>query len=222
MFVGHYGVSFALAGKSEKGRLAALFVAVQLLDFVWALFILAGIERARILPHLLPASSLDLYYMPWTHGLVTALLWAIVGGVGYGILVSPRGKRFQSRIATLIFGVAVFSHWLLDFVAHRPDLPLWGSEYKVGMGLWHSVVATLLVELGLLTAGALYYLRSKQGPGLAHKTWLLVAVLSAIEVFNILGPVPAGVAGVAVSAFAAYTVFAAWAGWIDRSAVASA
>lgn len=220
MFVGHYGVSFALAGKRKKGRLAALFVAVQLLDFVWALFILAGIEKARVIPHLLPASSLDLYYLPWTHGLVTALLWAVVGGAGYALYLFMRGERFQLRIAALLFGVAVFSHWLLDLVAHRPDLPLWGNEHKVGLGLWHSVVATLIVEIGLLIAGAYYYLRSKQGPGLARKTWLLVAVLSVIEVFNVLGPVPAGISGVAVSAFVAYTVFAVWARWIDRSAVA--
>ena len=220
MFVGHYGVSFALAGKSKKNRLAALFVAVQLLDFVWALFILAGIEKARVIPHLLPASSLDLYYLPWTHGLVTALLWSVVGGAGYALYLFLRGERFQLRMAALLFGVAVFSHWLLDLVAHRPDLPLWGNEHKVGLGLWHSVVATLIVEIGLLIAGAYYYLRSKQGPGLARKTWLLVAVLSVIEVFNVLGPVPAGIAGVAVSAFVAYTVFAVWAGWIDRSAVA--
>ena len=163
MFVGHYGVSFALAGKSKKNRLAALFVAVQLLDFVWALFILAGIEKARVIPHLLPASSLDLYYLPWTHGLVTALLWSVVGGAGYAILLFLRGERFQLRIAALLFGVAVFSHWLLDLVAHRPDLPLWGNEHKVGLGLWHSVVATLLVEIGLLIAGAYYYLRFEAG-----------------------------------------------------------
>ncbi len=222
MFVGHYGVSFALAGKSKKNRLAALFVAVQLLDFVWALFILAGIEKARVIPHLLPASSLDLYYLPWTHGLGTALLWAVVGGAGYALYLFMRGERFQLRIAALLFAVAVFSHWLLDLVAHRPDLPLWGNEHKVGLGLWHSVIATLIVEIGLLIAGAYSYLRSKQGRGLAQNTWLLVAVLSVIEVFNVLGPVPAGIAGVAVSAFVAYTVFAVWAGWIDRRAVALA
>src|SRR5918996_2353885 len=129
MFVGHYGVSFA-AKKLEPGiSLWVLFVAVQWLDVVWAPLVLLGIERVRIVPGITASNPLDLYYMPYTHSLVAAVLWS----VGAMVLCKPlRGVRSWSIAAWI--GAAVFSHWVLDWVVHRPDLPLYDNVMKVGLG----------------------------------------------------------------------------------------
>ena len=104
-----------------------LFVAVQFLDFVWAILVLLGIEHVRIVPGFMAASALDLYDMPYTHSLIGALALSIVCGVLCNLVWKKSG---------LIVGLAVFSHWILDLVVHAPDLLVYGS-HKVGFGLWN-------------------------------------------------------------------------------------
>src|SRR6266496_3947058 len=124
MFVGHYGVSFA-AKRADPGiPLWVLFIAVQLLDVAWAPFILLGIERVRIAPGITASNPLDLYYMPYTHSLIAAVVWSAAGYVLYRLWRGAVG-----RAATLV-GLAIFSHWILDFVVHRPDLPLYDDSAK--------------------------------------------------------------------------------------------
>src|SRR5437773_6343722 len=120
MFVGHYGVSFAAKKAEPSIPLWVLFIAVQLLDVLWAPFILLGIEKVRIVPGITASNPLDLYYMPYTHSLVAAVFWSCVGGIVYQFAARP--SRGQS---SLVVGLAVFSHWVLDFIVHRPDLPLY-------------------------------------------------------------------------------------------------
>src|SRR5881396_3483179 len=120
MFVGHYGVAFAVRSEKNQIPLWVLFVAVQLLDFLWAPFILLGIEKVRIVPGITASNPLDLYYMPYTHSLVAAVLWSCVGGVVYRLVARPARRQ-----ASAVVGAAVFSHWVLDLVVHRPDLPLY-------------------------------------------------------------------------------------------------
>ncbi len=119
MFIGHYGVSFAVKRREATLPLWVLFLAVQLLDVVWAPFVLLGIEKVRIVPGITRSNPLDLYYMPFTHSLVAAILWSLGAAVLYRFVVS----RSTARAATLL-GLAVFSHWPLDLLMHRPDLRL--------------------------------------------------------------------------------------------------
>jgi hypothetical protein len=132
MFVGHYGVSFAAQRVNRPVPLWVLFIAVQLLDVSWAPFVLLGIEKVRIVPGITASNPLDLYYMPYTHSLVAAAVWSVAG---YGLyrLWRPSGR---GRAAMLV-GFAIFSHWILDFIVHRPDLPLYDDAAKVGLGLWN-------------------------------------------------------------------------------------
>ena len=130
MFVGHYGVGFAAKRVEPSIPLWLLFLAVQFLDVLWAPFVLLGIEKVRIVPGFTATNPLDLYYMPFTHGLVAAILWSCAGGLAYQILARP-----SRRQAGVVIGVAVFSHWVLDFIVHRPDLPLYDNSAKVGLGL---------------------------------------------------------------------------------------
>ena len=133
MFVGHYGVSFAAKRVDRAIPLWVLFLAVQFLDVLWAPCVLLGIEKVRIVPGITASNPFDLYYMPYTHSLVAAVVWSLVSGFAYQLVARPRGP-----LAGGVVGAAVFSHWVLDFVVHRPDLPLYDNSAKVGLGLWNA------------------------------------------------------------------------------------
>jgi hypothetical protein len=202
MFVGHYSVALAAKRFTPRTSLGILFIAVQLLDVVWAPLILLGAEHARIVPGLLPASSLDLYDMPWTHGLVAAIAW------------SWFAFRFSKNA---VLGACIMSHWVLDFVTHRPDLPLFRGGTKVGLGLWHYREATLFVEAALLIGGLLVYERSTRAKTAAgeYAMRVFVGVMILIEAYNLYGPIPGSIQQVAISAEIAYVVFAAVAWRLD-------
>src|SRR5213593_2926454 len=155
MFVGHYSVAFAARTERNKIPLWVLFVAVQLLDFLWAPFVLLGIEKVRIVPGITASNALDLYYMPYTHSLVAALIWS-AGAFAVYRLVAP-GKKASSA---LLVGAAVFSHWVLDLLVHRPDLPLYDNTAKVGLGLWNFPALSLGLEIVILFGGMWLYFRT--------------------------------------------------------------
>ncbi len=199
MFVGHYGVSFA-AKKAEPGvPLWVLFIAVQLLDVLWAPFVLLGIEKVRIVPGITASNPLDLYYMPYTHSLLAATGWSVVAFLVYRALRPGPGG------AAAIVGVAVFSHWVLDFLVHRPDLPLYDNTAKVGLGLWNRPAVALGLEALLLFGGMWLYLRHT-----ARRTAMLVfgVVMLAIQAYVFFGPPPASDKAAAASALIGYAVFA--------------
>jgi hypothetical protein len=211
MFIGHYGVSFALKRVEPRLPLGALFLAVQGIDILWAVFILTGIEKARVIPHFLPASPLDLYYMPYTHSLIGALFWSLVV---YRVTPTLAGSPFTARMG-LLLGAAVFSHWLLDLVVHTRDLPLYDNTMKMGFGLWNHRALTFFLELAVLAAGVALYLR---GPRRPRRTRLivLVAVLFVLHLYNFFAPAPPNIQVMAVSAETAYWALAALAWWADR------
>src|SRR5215510_11736839 len=132
MFVGHYGPSFAAKAAEKTIPLWLLFLAVQWLDVMWSIFVLLGIEKVRIVPGFTATNPLDLYFMPYTHSLVAALLWS-AGAYGLCRLAA----RGAGQTSALIVAAAVFSHWILDLVVHVPDLPLYDDTVKVGFGLWN-------------------------------------------------------------------------------------
>ena len=134
MFIGHYGVALAAKPVQKQIPLWLLFIAVQWLDVVWSVLVMLGIEKLRIVKGFTEANSMDLYYMPYTHGLIGALaLSAALGGLTILFLRDRRVAVFS------IVAGAVFSHWLLDLVVHVEDLPLIGNSMKVGFGLWRHV-----------------------------------------------------------------------------------
>src|SRR4030095_1843195 len=138
MFIGHYGVSFAIKAIDRTIPLWILFIAVQLVDVLWGVLVLAGIEKVRIVPGITATNPLDLYYMPYTHSLVGALLWSAVGCGAYWLLGKSEGRSDGRLAPSLLVGLAVFSHWILDLIVHRPDLSLYDDTFKVGLGLWNS------------------------------------------------------------------------------------
>ncbi len=212
MFVGHYGVGFAAKRSDASIPLWALFLAVQLLDIAWAPFVLLGIEKVRIVPGITATNPLDLYYMPYTHSLIGALLWSVGA-----FLVYRLAARGSGRTAAVIVALAVFSHWVLDLVVHRPDLPLYDDSLKVGLGLWNRPALALGLEALLLFGGIWLYLRRGAARPAAIVAFGLIML--AIQAYVFFGPPPVSGDAAAATALAAYAVFAAVIRQLERRRV---
>jgi membrane-bound metal-dependent hydrolase YbcI (DUF457 family) len=209
VFVGHYSAAL-IAKRYDPGTpLWAFVLAVQLVDVAWATLVLAGIERVRIDPTL-PSNPLDLVYMPYTHSLPAAILWA--GGAW--AVARLCGAR---PAAALAIAAAVASHWVLDWVVHRPDLPLWDDHAKVGLALWNWPVVAFLLEVGLLAGSAWLLSRSPawKEPARRRRLGVLTAGLVAVQAIFVLGPAPPGAAAVATSGIVSFVVVAWWAARVE-------
>jgi hypothetical protein len=214
MFVGHYGISFAAKSADRAIPLWVLFVAVQLLDVLWAPMILLRIEKVRIVPGITATNPLDLYYMPYTHSLAAALVWSAAAFVFvlYGFSSNPS----RARPAALIVAGAVFSHWILDLVVHRPDLPVYDDSWKVGLGLWNFPATALAAEAGLLALGVALYLRRGAAIRQVVGTLAFAAIMLGVHAYTFFGSPPASPVATAVTALVAYSVFAVAAYVLDR------
>src|SRR3989442_47290 len=217
MFVGHYGVSFAAKRGDRSIPLWTLFLAVQLLDVFWSVFVVAGLEKVRIAPGITASNPFDLYYMPYTHSLVAALLWSLAAYVAYRAI-----RAFgASHDAAAIVAVAVFSHWVLDFVVHRPDLPLYDNAAKVGLGLWNYPAPAFLLEVAALFGGMFLYLRSTTATTRLGRYGIQVfgVVMLAVQAVVVFGPPPSSDRAAAVMALGSCILFAALAARLERRRV---
>jgi hypothetical protein len=211
MFVGHYGPSF-LAKRADQGvPLWVLFLAVQLLDVFWALFVFLGVEHVRIVPGFTRTNPLDLYDMPYTHSLPGAVGFAILAGVVYR-LVTANGK------GAALVGAAVFSHWPLDLLVHRPDLPLWDNTAKVGLGLWDYPILTLAIEAALVFGGLAWYLAaSRPRPGRrGFGLLVLVAVIFGMQASMLVSSPPPSPRAMAATALGSYVAICGLVAWLER------
>jgi hypothetical protein len=211
MFLGHYAVGLASKKVVPKVSLGTLFLAAQLVDLLWPLFLLLGLEHVRIDPLNTAITPLDFYDYPITHSLVGAVLWSCATGLIYTLL--KRDKR-----TAVVIGLVVLSHWILDLITHRPDLPLGlgGSTY-FGLGLWNSVFGTLVAEFGLFAAGIILYTRATTAKDRIGSIgfWSLTGTLALIYIGNIAGPPPPSASVIAVAGNASW-LFVLWAFWVDR------
>jgi hypothetical protein len=157
VFVGHYSVAFAASSERNKIPLWVLFIAVQFLDYIWATLVLLGIEKLRVIKGFTAGSMLDSYFHPYSHSLVLAIAWSVVAALIYGVICSRHG-RLYSKSAPLIVGAAVFSHWVLDLIAHPRDLAIYDNTWKVGFGLWNYRNPEFALEIALLGIGIVLYL----------------------------------------------------------------
>lgn len=201
-----------MAAKSVKPSLSlgTYFLAVQFVDLLWPTLLLLNIEQVAISPGITAMTPLDFVHYPFTHSLLMALVWAIVG---FALVY-----LFKKDASTaLLIAACVASHWLLDFFTHRPDLPLTLSETtKVGLGLWNYKVATIIIETALFIAGIWLYVKNSKP---ADKTgnygfWGLIAFLALISISNVVGPPPADVTALAWAAQLQWLIVI-WAYWVD-------
>ena len=208
MFVGHYGVSFVAKRADRSIPLWTLFLAVQLLDVIWAPLILLGVEKVRIVPGFTATNPLDLYYMPYTHSLVAALGWSVIGALAYQFFARPASPR-----SSIIVGAAVFSHWVLDFVVHTRDLPLYDNSAKVGLGLWNAPAIALALE-GLLLLGGIWWC-FRENLSRATGTFVFGVFMVALQVYIFFGPPPTSDKTFAWTAIVAYAAFALVIWWLQ-------
>jgi len=210
MFIGHFGLAFAAKKVARRPSLGTLVLAAQLADGVWPVFLLLGWESVEIVPGATPVNPLVFTSYPYTHSLAAAVLWgALLGGTYFWLRRDRRGALW---IAAL-----VLSHWVLDFLSHGPDMPLWPGGPRIGVGLWYSLPGTLVVEFILFGAGVWIYAsvtRAVDRLGSAL-LWTFVGLLAVLYLASVFGPPPPSVRVLAISGLFGW-LFVGWAYWIDR------
>lgn len=210
MFIGHYGPAFAAKAMAKSVPLWVLFVAAQWIDFLWAALIISGVEHARIVINFFGLSPLDLYYMPFSHGLPSAaLLSLLIGG-----LVALLAKGNQTMVIGAV-AFAAFMHWLFDLIVHRPDLPLVFDEMKVGLGLWAHPYVSVPTEIALMFAGLWLYDRNVPSATTrgTWALWIFGIAMALLQVqntfFNEHPSSPEGFASLALFGFVTLAALAA-------------
>ena len=176
MFVGHYSVAFASRTEQNKIPLWVLFIAVQFLDYVSATLVLLGIEKLRVIKGFTAGSMLDSYFQPYSHSLITAVLWSGLAALSYKLLCRWLGRSCP-KSAPLVIGSAVFSHWILDLVAHPRDLPIYDNALKVGFGLWNYRGPEFALEITLLALGIILYLTRNVIPTIRQRATLTFGLI---------------------------------------------
>ena len=210
MFIGHFGVGFGAKAAAPRVSLGTLLLAAQFVDLLWPIFVLLGLESVRIDPGNTAVTPLDFVSYPLTHSLLTGVVWGVLLGCAY--LVHRRWMR-----GAVVITAAVVSHWVLDWISHRPDLPLVPGGTKVGLGLWNSLPATVVVESLIFVAGiALYLGATRARDRVGHwALWSLIALLVIAYVGNLVGPPPPSVNTLAWVGVAMW-LLVPWGYWIDR------
>ena len=148
MFVGHFGVGLAAKAVATRTSLGWLIGAPLLLDLLWPVFLLLGWESVRIDPQATVVTPFDFMSYPISHSLLSATGWAALAALAYW-------KVSRYWTGAVAIGGCVLSHWVLDWIVHRPDLPLYPGGPKAGLALWNSVPATLAAEAFFFGGGHL-------------------------------------------------------------------
>jgi len=211
MFIGHYALGFAAKRVAPQTSLGTLFVAPTLADLLWPIFLLVGIEHAHVVPGPNPFLTLWLDDYPISHSLLTLIIW---GGL-FGYLYQ---RRTGNKRAGIVIALLVVSHWVLDFVTHRPDEPLYPGGPEVGLGLWNSPAATVIVESVMLIAGVAIYARvtrARDGIG-RWGLWGLVVLLAGSYYSTLFTPAPTDMRAMAVFGIIFEWLFVLMAWWADR------
>ena len=212
MFIGHFGTGFAGKIADKKVSLGTMFLAAQFIDLLWPFFLLLGLEKVKIDPGNTAFTPLDFVYYPFSHSFLAVLIWAILFGIIYFLV----RKNLKGAI---VLSVLVLSHWILDLLTHKPDLPLtFWDNYKVGFGLWNSVYLTLIVEIGIFISGIFLYLKvtkAKNKIG-TYSLWSLGIFLAIVYLINIVGPPPPEVDAIGYVGLSQW-LLVAWAYWIDKN-----
>ena len=210
MFIGHYALALAAKRAAPRASLGALFAATSFADLLWPVFLLLGWEQAHVVPGPNPFLTLWLNSIPISHSLVTLIGWGALFGFAY------RARTGDARGARVL-ALLVVSHWVLDFVTHRPDMPLYPGGTPLGLGLWNSVVGTVVVEAVMFVAGVWLYAgatRARDRAG-SYGFWALIAVLLLSYAGSLFSPPPPSRTALAVGGIIFGWLFVAWAWWGD-------
>ena len=211
MFVGHYAAALAAKAVQPKAPFWTYVLGAQLVDVAWGGLVLAGVEKMSLDPQL-PGNPLVLSHMPYTHSLPAAVAWSLAAGLAAFFLLK------LPRAAAIAVGLVVLSHWGLDFLVHRPDLPLGFGGPKVGLGWWNHPAPEQALEMGLLAiaATAWGWRRGLQG----HSGWsapLFVVLLISLQLISILLPPAGGPSHMVIASLSAYGLATLFAWLMDQT-----
>jgi membrane-bound metal-dependent hydrolase YbcI (DUF457 family) len=216
MFLGHFGLGFAAKKMNSRPSLGTYFMAVQFLDLVWPTLLLRGVEKVAIDPGNTAFTPLNFVHYPYSHSLVAAVFWGILFGLVY-YLFKKDGR------SSVLLGILVLSHWVLDFIAHRPDLPLspWNDQ-KFGLGLWNSRPATIVIELILFIGGVVLYTIATKPKNKTSQfaLWSFFAFMVTVYFANAINPPPHSTSIIALLGLSQW-LLVAWGYWIDGTRVST-
>jgi hypothetical protein len=217
MFVGHYSVAFAARSEKNKIPLWILFIAVQFLDYIWATLVLLGIEKLRVIKGFTAGSMLDSYFHPYSHSLIASIIWSGVAALLYKPLCGWLGYAY-SKSAALIVGLAVFSHWILDLIAHPRDLAIYDNTWKVGFGLWNYRDPEFALEIALLGFGIMLYLARNVTPAIRKTAVIAFGIaLVVIQIGDTYVPrTPLTDKATAMGVWIFYTLFVVMAFFLEK------
>lgn len=212
MFIGHFALAFGAKRVAPAVSLGTLFLACQLADLLWPTLVVLGLEVVEVDPGNTLVTPLNFVSYPYSHSLVMLLGWSALFALAY-VLVRGRQVVAMATLAAL-----VFSHYILDVITHRPDMPITiGGEARLGLGLWNYPGTTLAVESALFIIGAAFYTsvtRARDGVGRIG-LWALIVTLVAIYFAALYGPPPPSSQAVAMAGHLTW-LFVLWAYWVDR------
>jgi membrane-bound metal-dependent hydrolase YbcI (DUF457 family) len=211
MFIGHFAVGFAAKRLAPRTNLALLIAAALFLDILWPIFVLLGWEHVRIDPGNTRYTPLDFVFYPWSHSLLMSVIWATVFALAYYLAT-------RYRPGTLMIWILVVSHWILDWITHAPDMPLYPGGPRVGLALWNSIPGTMIVELLMFTVGVGLYMRVTRARDRIGRYALLayVALLLFAYVSDRFSSPPSSVDEVAWLGVIASAVLLPWTWWFER------
>jgi hypothetical protein len=215
MFIGHFGVAFAAKNAAPTVSLGTLFMACQFADLVWPTFLLLGLERVEIQPGATVMTPLAFVSYPYSHSLLALSVWGALVGLVY-VLV----RRARMTVGVTL-ALLVISHWVLDLIMHRPDLPLTlTGTTRLGFGLWNSMPGTLAAELIVFGVGLIIYTRTTAERDRVGSIglWSLVGFHLIVFVANAFGPPPPSAGAIAWVGQSMW-LLVGWSWWADRHRV---
>lgn len=214
MFIGHFAVGFASKKFAPRTNMALLIAAPLFADILWPFFLLFGWERVRIDPGNTRFTPLDLAWFPWSHSLLMDVVWATVFALIYYAIT-------RYRVGAAVIWIGVVSHWVLDWITHRPDMPLYPGSARYGLGLWNSVSGTMIVELSMFAIGLWLYVRTTRAKDrIGRYAFLAYAAILLLVYLGDRFSAPPGSAGdIAWTGIIAEAILLPWAWWFDHHRV---
>jgi hypothetical protein len=211
MFIGHFAAGLIAKRAAPQISLGTLVLAAVFADLVCFVLLLFGIDFFIAIPGV--PYNRNFGFIQWSHSLAMLMFfWGPIVGLAYYLVAET------VRGAWIVWGMVV-SHWVLDVISHRRDMQLAPhTSLNLGLGLWNSLLATIIVEGGFWAIAIFFYLRGTQSRtrlGLVV-FWIGAALLTLIGLSNPAQGIDPDPLRASVGGLIVFGVFVAWSYWVNR------